>query len=187
MLSSPVAAGEFTGSAATATPFGLPIPLAVATKVTVPPGYIMNWSGQYESMLRVKERLKLILPLTLLLIFALLFVNTKSAFKATVVTLAVPFSAVGAMWLLWLLGYNMSIAVWVDACCSTAVNPTRRSNSHSVSAVSTCVPDSRNHRASNRERDQRSHCSAQTKHDPSQAPPGFNMRRHSRSAISGSG
>ncbi len=87
--------------------------LAVATKVAVPPGYIMNWSGQYESMLRVKERLKIILPLTLLLIFGLLFMNTKSAFKATVVMLAVPFSAVGAMWLLWLLGYNMSIAVWV--------------------------------------------------------------------------
>jgi copper/silver efflux system protein len=87
--------------------------LAVATKVAVPPGYIMNWSGQYESMLRVKERLKIILPLTLVLIFGLLFMNTKSAFKATVVMLAVPFSAVGAMWLLWLLGYNMSIAVWV--------------------------------------------------------------------------
>ncbi|MEI9949100.1 MAG: CusA/CzcA family heavy metal efflux RND transporter [Pseudomonadota bacterium] len=87
--------------------------LAVATKVTVPAGYLMNWSGQYESMLRVKERLKLILPLTLVLIFALLFMNTKSAFKASVVMLAVPFSAVGALWLLWLLGYNMSIAVWV--------------------------------------------------------------------------
>ncbi|MEI9941911.1 MAG: CusA/CzcA family heavy metal efflux RND transporter [Pseudomonadota bacterium] len=87
--------------------------LAVAMKVTVPAGYLMNWSGQYESMLRVKERLKLILPLTLVLIFGLLFMNTKSAFKASVVMLAVPFSAVGAMWLLWLLGYNMSIAVWV--------------------------------------------------------------------------
>ncbi len=81
--------------------------------MTVPPGYLMTWSGQYESMLRVKERLKLILPLTLVLIFGLLFINTKSAFKAGVVMLAVPFSAVGAMWLLWVLGYNMSIAVWV--------------------------------------------------------------------------
>ncbi|HYP76761.1 MAG TPA: CusA/CzcA family heavy metal efflux RND transporter [Polyangiaceae bacterium] len=85
----------------------------VAEKVTVPAGYLMNWSGQYESMLRVKERLKLILPMTLLLIFGLLFMNTKSAFKASVVMLAVPFSAVGATWFLWLLGYNMSIAVWV--------------------------------------------------------------------------
>ena len=64
-------------------------------------------------MLRVKERLKLILPLTLVLIFALLYMNTKSAFKASVVMLAVPFSAVGAVWLLWGLGYNVSIAVWV--------------------------------------------------------------------------
>ena len=87
--------------------------LAVAKQVTVPAGYLMNWSGQYESMLRVKERLKVILPLTLLLIFGLLFMNTKSAFKASVVMLAVPFSAVGATWLLWLLGYNLSIAVWV--------------------------------------------------------------------------
>ncbi len=87
--------------------------LAVATQVSVPAGYLMNWSGQYESMLRVKERLKLILPLTLVLIFGLLLLNTKSAFKAGVVMLAVPFSAVGALWLLWLLGYNMSIAVWV--------------------------------------------------------------------------
>ncbi len=86
---------------------------AVTSNVKVPPGYIMAWSGQYESMLRVRERLKLILPLTLVLIFALLFMNTKSAFKASIVMLAVPFSGVGALWLLWLLGYNISIAVWV--------------------------------------------------------------------------
>jgi copper/silver efflux system protein len=86
---------------------------AVAASVVVPTGYSISWSGQYENMLRVKERLKLILPLTLALIFALLFMNTKSAFKAGVVMLAVPFSAVGAVWLLWLVDYNMSIAVWV--------------------------------------------------------------------------
>jgi Cu(I)/Ag(I) efflux system membrane protein CusA/SilA len=86
---------------------------AVAASVTVPTGYTMVWSGQYENMLRVKERLKVILPVTLVLIFALLYMNTKSAFKAGVVMLAVPFSAVGAVWLLFLLGYNMSIAVWV--------------------------------------------------------------------------
>jgi Cu(I)/Ag(I) efflux system membrane protein CusA/SilA len=79
----------------------------------LPTGYSMTWSGQYENMLRVKERLKVILPLTLLLIFGLLYLNTKSAFKASIVMLAVPFSAVGAVWLLWLLGYNVSIAVWV--------------------------------------------------------------------------
>jgi Cu(I)/Ag(I) efflux system membrane protein CusA/SilA len=86
---------------------------AVAAAVKLPTGYAMSWSGQYENMLRVKERLKLILPLTLVLIFALLYMNTKSSFKAAVVMLAVPFSAVGAVWLLYVLGYNISIAVWV--------------------------------------------------------------------------
>ena len=64
-------------------------------------------------MLRVKERLTFILPLTLVLIFGLLYMNTKSAFKAGLVMSAVPFSAVGALLFLWLLNYNMSIAVWV--------------------------------------------------------------------------
>ncbi len=86
---------------------------AVAASVKLPTGYSTSWSGQYENMLRVKERLKLILPLTLVLIFALLYMNTKSSFKAALVMLAVPFSAVGAVWLLWVLGYNVSIAVWV--------------------------------------------------------------------------
>ncbi len=86
---------------------------AVAKQVHVPAGYTLLWSGQYENMLRVKERLKLILPLTLVLIFGLLYMNTKSAFKAAVVMLAVPFSAIGAVTIVYLLGYNMSIAVWV--------------------------------------------------------------------------
>jgi Cu(I)/Ag(I) efflux system membrane protein CusA/SilA len=85
----------------------------VAELVKPPPGYAISWSGQYENMIRVKERLKLIIPVTLVLIFALLYMNTKSAFKASVVMLAVPFSAIGAIWLLWLLDYNVSIAVWV--------------------------------------------------------------------------
>jgi Cu(I)/Ag(I) efflux system membrane protein CusA/SilA len=86
---------------------------AVAASVQVPTGYSMTWSGQYENMLRVRERLKIILPITVLLIFALLYMNTKSSFKAAVVMLAVPFSAIGAVWLMWLLGYNVSIAAWV--------------------------------------------------------------------------
>ena len=86
---------------------------AVAAAVQVPPGYSMSWSGQYENMLRVRERLKFILPVTLFLIFGLLYMNTRSAVKAGIVMLAVPFSAIGAVWLLWLLGYNVSIAVWV--------------------------------------------------------------------------
>ena len=85
----------------------------VTAAVGLPTGYSLTWSGQYENMLRVKERLRLILPVTILLIFALLYLNTKSAFKAGIVMLAVPFSAVGAVWLLWALGYHVSIAVWV--------------------------------------------------------------------------
>jgi Cu(I)/Ag(I) efflux system membrane protein CusA/SilA len=86
---------------------------AIEKELKLPAGYSLTWSGQYENMIRVKERLKLILPITLVLIFGLLYANTKSAFKASVVMLAVPFSAIGAFWLLWMLGYNMSIAVWV--------------------------------------------------------------------------
>ncbi|HJW75480.1 MAG: cation transporter [Anaeromyxobacter sp. RBG_16_69_14] len=86
---------------------------AIGHQLKLPTGYGLSWSGQYENMLRVKERLKLILPLTLLLIFGLLYMNTKSSFKAAIVMLAVPFSAIGAVWLLYVLDYNVSIAVWV--------------------------------------------------------------------------
>ncbi|MCC6350446.1 MAG: efflux RND transporter permease subunit [Candidatus Eisenbacteria bacterium] len=86
---------------------------AVAAEVKLPTGYALAWSGQYENMLRVSERMKFIVPLTLVLIFGLLYLNTKSAFKSMVVMLAVPFSLIGAVLLLWMLGYNMSIAVWV--------------------------------------------------------------------------
>ena len=85
----------------------------VRAELALPAGYVLEWSGQYENMLRVKERLKVIIPLTLVLIFVLLYMNTKSSFKAMIVMLAVPFSAIGAVWLLWALGYNISIAVWV--------------------------------------------------------------------------
>ncbi|TLN25702.1 efflux RND transporter permease subunit, partial [bacterium] len=85
----------------------------VAGTVKLPQGYVLTWSGQYENMVRVKERLKVVIPITLALIFALLYANTKSAFKASVVMLAVPFSAIGAIWLFHLLGYNVSIAAWV--------------------------------------------------------------------------
>jgi Cu(I)/Ag(I) efflux system membrane protein CusA/SilA len=86
---------------------------AVAAQVQLPTGYSLTWSGQYENMVRVRQRLQLIVPLTVVLIFALLYMNTRSSFKSMVVLLAVPFSAVGAIWLLYLLGYHMSIAVWV--------------------------------------------------------------------------
>jgi Cu(I)/Ag(I) efflux system membrane protein CusA/SilA len=86
---------------------------AVAGEVRLPPGYTLAWSGQYESMERVRERLKVVLPLTLFLIVLLLYGNTKSVPKTILILLAVPFSAVGAIWLLHVLGYNMSIGVWV--------------------------------------------------------------------------
>ncbi|MDA8162145.1 MAG: efflux RND transporter permease subunit [Desulfobacteraceae bacterium] len=86
---------------------------AVERQVKLPTGYSIIWSGQYENMLRVKERLKVVVPITVMLIFLLLYMNTRSAFKAMVVMLAVPFSAVGAVGLLYILGYNVSIAVWV--------------------------------------------------------------------------
>jgi len=86
---------------------------AVDKHVKRPTGYTLAWSGQYENMMRVRERLKVVIPVTILLIFLLLYMNTRSAFKATVVMLAVPFSVVGAVWLMYLLGYNISIAAWV--------------------------------------------------------------------------
>ncbi len=82
-------------------------------KVKLPPGYAISWSGQYEAMQRVRERLKLVVPVTLVLVFLLLYLNTRSAVKTAIIALAVPFSAIGAIWFLYLLGYNMSIGVWV--------------------------------------------------------------------------
>jgi len=85
----------------------------VRDKVALQPGYVLQWSGQYENMIRVRERLKVVVPITLVLIFVLLYANTRSAFKALVVMLAVPFSAIGAIWLFHFLHYNVSIAAWV--------------------------------------------------------------------------
>ena len=86
---------------------------AVADKVKVPSGYELVWSGQYELMERVAQRLKLVVPITLFIVFLLLYFNTGSAIKTMIILLAVPFSAIGAIWFLYLLHYNMSIAVWV--------------------------------------------------------------------------
>ena len=86
---------------------------AVQEQLALPTGYSLQWSGQYENMIRVKERLKVVVPITVFLIFLLLYMNTKSVVKAGIVLLAVPFSAIGAIWLLHILGYNISIAVWV--------------------------------------------------------------------------
>ncbi|HTM87641.1 MAG TPA: CusA/CzcA family heavy metal efflux RND transporter [Terriglobales bacterium] len=86
---------------------------AVGRAVQIPPGYRLVWSGQYEYMQRVKDRLELVVPITLLIIFLLLYFNTGSGIKTCIILLAVPFSAIGAIWLLYLLHYNLSIAVWV--------------------------------------------------------------------------
>ncbi len=86
---------------------------AVEKAVHLPTGYSLIWSGQWENMINVRQRLKVVVPITLLLIFLLLYMNTKSTFKALVVLLAVPFSVVGAIWLLYFLHYNVSIATWV--------------------------------------------------------------------------
>jgi len=85
----------------------------VREQVKLPAGYAVLWSGQYEAMARVRARLTFIIPLTLFVVFVLLYLNTRSLVKTAIVLLAVPFSAVGAIWYLYLLGYNMSIAVWV--------------------------------------------------------------------------
>ncbi|HEV8129645.1 MAG TPA: CusA/CzcA family heavy metal efflux RND transporter [Acidobacteriota bacterium] len=85
----------------------------VAEKVKLPAGYQLQWSGQYEYAQRAKQRLLYVVPMTLFIIFLLLYFNTNSVVKTLIIFLAVPFSAIGAIWLLHFLNYNMSIAVWV--------------------------------------------------------------------------
>jgi copper/silver efflux system protein len=85
----------------------------VAAKIKLPTGYTLTWSGQYEYMQHARQRLMYVVPLTILIIFVIIFLNTKSVIKTAIVFLAVPFSLVGAIWLIYLLGYNMSVAVWV--------------------------------------------------------------------------
>jgi Cu(I)/Ag(I) efflux system membrane protein CusA/SilA len=86
---------------------------AVLEKVEVPDGYNIAWSGQYEYMIRARERLMVVVPMTLIIIFVIIYLNTRSIFKTFVVLLAVPFSLIGVFWLMSFLDYNMSIAVWV--------------------------------------------------------------------------
>ena len=85
----------------------------VAENIQLPAGYNISWSGQYENIQRAQERLLYVIPLTILIIFVIIYLNTRSISKTLIVFLAVPFSLVGAFWLLYLLEYNMSIAVWV--------------------------------------------------------------------------
>jgi Cu(I)/Ag(I) efflux system membrane protein CusA/SilA len=84
-----------------------------AAGLKLPSGYRLEWSGEYEYLIKTHERLKMVIPLTALIIFVLIYLNTKSIIKTAIVLLAVPFSLVGSFWLLYLLDYNLSIAVWV--------------------------------------------------------------------------
>ena len=84
-----------------------------AGQIKLPPGYNLYWSGQYEYMLHAKARLMIVVPLTLLIISLIIYLNTQSLVKTAIVLLAVPFSLVGAFWTLYLLHYNLSVAVWI--------------------------------------------------------------------------
>jgi len=85
----------------------------VAEKVKFPPGYYATWSGQFEYMERAQARMKIVVPITLLIIFLLLYLNFRRVTESLIVMLSVPFALVGGVWLLWLLGYNLSVAVVV--------------------------------------------------------------------------
>ncbi|HQU80950.1 MAG TPA: efflux RND transporter permease subunit [Azonexus sp.] len=86
---------------------------AVAEQVKFPPGYYVTWSGQFEYMERAIEKMKIVIPITLLSIFLLLYLNFKRITETLIVMLSVPFALVGGVWLMWLLGYNLSVAVAV--------------------------------------------------------------------------
>jgi len=88
---------------------------AVKREITLPPGYFITWAGQYEYLERMQERMKIVLPLTLALIFGFLFLTTKSAVKTVIIMASVPLSLIGGILLMWTLGYNTSVAVWAGA------------------------------------------------------------------------
>jgi Cu(I)/Ag(I) efflux system membrane protein CusA/SilA len=85
----------------------------VEEKVHLPAGYSLIWSGQYEYMQAAAAKLKVVIPLTILIIFVIIYMNTKSLIKTGIIFIALPLSLVGCFWYLWFLGYNMSVAVWV--------------------------------------------------------------------------
>jgi Cu(I)/Ag(I) efflux system membrane protein CusA/SilA len=80
-------------------------------KLTLPPGYRLEWSGQFEAMERASRKLRVVVPITLAIIFGLLYFNFRSVTESAIVMLSLPFALVGGVWLMWLLGYNMSVAV----------------------------------------------------------------------------
>jgi Cu(I)/Ag(I) efflux system membrane protein CusA/SilA len=86
---------------------------AVASRLTLPPGYFIGWSGRYENQVSARQRLQIVVPIAILVIFLLLYFTYHSALEAAHVLLTVPFALTGGVYLLWLLGYNFSVAVWV--------------------------------------------------------------------------
>jgi Cu(I)/Ag(I) efflux system membrane protein CusA/SilA len=82
-------------------------------RVSFPPGYYIQWAGQFEYLKSAEQRLAVVIPFTLLIIFVLIYLNTKSVVRTAIVLLSVPFSLVGAFWFLYILHYNLSVAVWV--------------------------------------------------------------------------
>jgi Cu(I)/Ag(I) efflux system membrane protein CusA/SilA len=86
---------------------------AVAANVQFPPGYYVTWSGQFEYLERAMARLKVVVPVTLLIIFLLLYLNFRAIPETLIVMLSLPFSLVGGLWMLWWLGFNLSVAVAV--------------------------------------------------------------------------
>ena len=86
---------------------------AIEKNITLPPGYRLIWAGQFQYMERAKEKLKFMIPLTLIIIFVLLYLNFESVPKSLIVLLSIPFSAIGGIWILDILNYNLSVAVWV--------------------------------------------------------------------------
>lgn len=87
----------------------------LAERLTLPAGYTITWSGQFEAMERVREKMQIVVPVTLALIFLLLFLHFRNATETLIVMGTLPFALVGGIWLLWLLGYNTSVAVWVGS------------------------------------------------------------------------
>ena len=86
---------------------------AVQASIQFPPGYYVMWSGQYEYLERATARLKIVIPVTLMIIFLLLYVNFRSITETMIVMLSLPFALVGGLWLMWWLGFNLSVAVAV--------------------------------------------------------------------------
>jgi Cu(I)/Ag(I) efflux system membrane protein CusA/SilA len=85
----------------------------ISQQVKLPPGYYIQWAGQFQYLREAEQRLAVVIPFTLLIIFVLIYINTRSITKTFIVMMAVPFSLIGAFWMLYLLKYNMSVAVWV--------------------------------------------------------------------------